>query len=249
MSENLDILAIAAHPDDVELCCAGTLATAAAQGLRCGILDLTQGEMGTRGTPQQRLVEAQNAAAILGLHTRRNLGLPDNGLFNTPAHQEAIMSAVRELKPVICLVNAPADRHPDHGHAHKLTLDALYYSGLQKRETVGADGNTQPPWRPRHIFYYMQDQPFEPDLVFDISDAQQTKEKAILAFETQFNVPESDSGPKTYISGQDFFVMLRGRARFYGHQIGVQYGEPFKYHGGPIPMMNFTELLRHKPIR
>ncbi|MFW6348081.1 MAG: bacillithiol biosynthesis deacetylase BshB1 [Cyclonatronaceae bacterium] len=245
----LDVLAIAAHPDDVELCCAGTLAELSEQGLSCGILDLTQGEMGTRGTPQQRLEEAQNAARILGVDIRRNLGLPDNGLFNTTAHQQAIMGVVRELKPHICLINAPDDRHPDHGHAHKLTLDALYYSGLQKRQTAGPDGAPQAPWRPAHIFYYMQDRPFEPDLVFDISATQETKEKAILAFKTQFNVPEDDDGPQTYISGEDFFVMLRGRARFYGHQIGVSYGEPFQYHGGPLPFMDFTQMLRHKPVR
>lgn len=249
MTTKIDVLAIGAHPDDVELCCAGTLATLSKQGLNCGIIDLTQGEMGTRGTPEQRLEEAENAAAILGVSIRQNLGLPDNGLFNTTEHQHRIMAAVRELRPEICLINAPDDRHPDHGHAHKLTLDALYYSGLQKRETKNQNGEIQAPWRPRHIFYYMQDKPFQPDMVFDISEAQEIKEKAILAFETQFNVPESDSGPQTYISGQDFFVMLRGRARFYGHQIGVSYGEPFQYHGGPIPFMNFNEMLRHKPMR
>lgn len=245
----LDVLAIAAHPDDVELCCAGTLASLARKGLTCGILDLTKGEMGTRGTPEQRLEEAAKAAEVLGVSMRENLALPDNGLFNTTENQQQIMAAVRTLQPEICLINAPEDRHPDHGHAHKLTLDALYYSGLAKRATTDINGTPQQPWRPRHIFYYMQDKPFKPDLIFDISDVQETKEKAILAFETQFNVPDTDSGPKTYISGQDFFVMLRGRARFYGHQIGVTYGEPFQYHGGPIPFFNFNDMLHHRPMR
>ncbi len=247
--QKLDVLAIAAHPDDTELCCAGTLAKLVAQGLKCGVLDLTQGEMGTRGTPEERLQEAQNAARIIGLETRVNLGLPDNGLFNTHEHQEAIMRAVRELQPEICFINAPADRHPDHGHAHKLTLDALFYSGLKMRKTKDNKGRPQQPWRPKHIFYYMQDTPFEPHIVFDISDTQHIKEKAILAFKTQFNVPETDSEPQTYISGEGFFETLRSRARVYGHQIGVTYGEPFQYHGGPIPFGDLSYLLSHKRIR
>lgn len=245
----LDVLAIAAHPDDVELCCAGTLAALVKQGLKCGILDLTQGEMGTRGTPQQRLAEAQDAARIMGLSTRQNLGLPDNGLFNTRANQDAIIAAVRALQPEICFINSETDRHPDHGHAHKLTSDALFYGGLQKRETQDADGNPQSPWRPKHVFMFMQDTPFVPDLVFDITEAQQVKEEAILAFKSQFNVPDSDSGPQTYISGEGFFEMIRSRARIFGHQIGVKYGEPFKYLGGPLPYGDFSYLLSHKRIR
>jgi len=245
----VDILAIAAHPDDIELCCAGTLASLIKQGFRCAVLDLTQGEMGTRGTPAGRLQEAQEAAAILGLETRANIGLPDTGLTNSPAHQDAIIKVVRELQPRLCFINAPNDRHPDHGHAHKLTLDALFYSGLQKRETLDNNGNPQPPWRPAHTFYYMQDTPFEPDIVFDITETQQLKEQAILAFKTQFNVPEEDKGPKTYISGEGFFETLRSRARVYGHQIGVTYGEPFKYHGGPIPFGELNYLLSLNRVR
>lgn len=245
----LDALAIAAHPDDVELCCAGTLAVLARQGLRCGVLDLTRGEMGTRGTPEQRLSEAQDAARILGLSIRENLRLPDNGLFNTRAHQDAIIAAVRKFQPEICFINAETDRHPDHGHAHKLTSDALFYSGLQKRETTAPDGSPQQPWRPKHVFMFMQDTPFEPDLVFDVSEVQQVKEEAILAFKTQFNVPEGDAEPQTYISGEGFFEMIRSRARIFGHQIGVKYGEPFKYLGGPLPFGDFSYLLSHKRIR
>lgn len=245
----LDVLAIAAHPDDTELCCAGTLAKLVVQGLKCGVLDLTRGEMGTRGTPEQRLQEAQHAASVLGLETRVNLGLPDNGLDNTQDHQHAIMRVVRELKPDICFINAPADRHPDHGHAHKLTLDALFYSGLKMRKTVSNEGVEQEPWRPTHIFYYMQDTPFEPHIVFDITETQSLKEQAILAFKSQFNVPETDEGPQTYISGEGFFETLRSRARVYGHQIGVTYGEPFQYHGGPIPFGDLSYLLSHKRIR
>ncbi len=245
----LDILALAAHPDDTELCCAGTLAALSLSGLACGVADLTQGEMGTRGTPELRLREAQKAAEIIGLKHRVNLGLPDNGLTNTPENQDSIIKTIRKFRPEICFINAPEDRHPDHGHAHKLTLDALYYSGLSKRETKDDSGKLQEPWRPRHIFYYMQDTPFEPDIVFDISETHETKERAILAFESQFNVPDDDEQPATYISGKGFFEMLRSRARVYGHQIGVLYGEPFKYHGGPIPFAEFNYLLSHKRIR
>jgi len=248
-AEKLDILALAAHPDDTELCCAGTLAALAASGLACGVADLTRGEMGTRGTPEIRLEEAQRAAEIIGLQARVNLGLPDNGLTNTADHQNSIIRVIRELRPEICFINAPVDRHPDHGHAHKLCLDALFYSGLTKRETYNESGNPQQPWRPRHIFYYMQDTPFEPDIVFDISKTQSVKEEAIKAFKTQFNVPETDKEPQTYISGEGFFEMLRSRARIYGHQIGVTYGEPFRYHGGPIPFADFNYLLSHKRIR
>ncbi|AXJ00523.1 bacillithiol biosynthesis deacetylase BshB1 [Cyclonatronum proteinivorum] len=245
----LDVLAIAAHPDDVELCCAGTLAALTQQGLRCGVLDLTQGEMGTRGTPEERLSEAQDAARILGLRIRENLGLPDNGLVNSRVHQDAIMAAVRRFQPEICFINAATDRHPDHGHAHKLISDTLFYSGLQKRETTAPDGSAQHPWRPKHVFMFMQDTPFEPDLVFDITETQRVKEEAILAFKTQFNVPATDDGPQTYISGEGFFEMIRSRARIFGHQIGVQYGEPFKYLGGPLPFGDFSYLLSHNRIR
>ncbi|MCH8566724.1 MAG: bacillithiol biosynthesis deacetylase BshB1 [Balneolales bacterium] len=246
---NIDVLAIAAHPDDTELCCAGTLAALVKQGLKCAVLDLTQGEMGTRGSAKLRLKEAQNAAAIIGLSTRRNLGLPDNRLENTFHNQQLIISAVRDLKPHICLINSKQDRHPDHGHAHTLTSDALFYSGLSKRVTKDHAGDEQQPWRPKHILEYMQDTPFEPDFVFDISETQDIKEKAILAFSSQFNVKSNDDEPSTYISGTNFFELLRNRARIYGHRIGVDYGEPFRYLGGPLPLKDFTGLMSHNPLR
>jgi bacillithiol biosynthesis deacetylase BshB1 len=245
----LDVLAIAAHPDDTELCCAGTLARLAAQGLRCGVLDLTRGEMGTRGTPELRHKEAEDAARILGLTSRMNLSLPDNGLINSREHQDEIIRAVRSFQPEICMINAPEDRHPDHGHAHKLTLDALFYSGLRKRETSAKDGSPQQPWRPSHILFYMQDTPFEPDLIFDISETQDIKEQAILAFKSQFNAPENDNEPGTYISGKNFIKMLRSRARVYGHRIGVAFGEPFQYYGGPLPFDDFSFFMKHRPLR
>jgi N-acetylglucosamine malate deacetylase 1 len=244
----LDVLAIAAHPDDTELCCSGTLAALVSQGLQAGVADLTRGEMGTRGTPEQRLDEAAEAARILGLTVRDNLGLPDTLLENTPDNREAIIRILRHYRPEICLINSPEDRHPDHRNASQLTIDALFYSGLKKIRTEGPDGNDQNPWRPHHILHYMQDKPFEPSVIFDISDTMHLKEKAILAFKTQFNSSSAD-GPQTYISGKEFFSMIKARARHYGHLIGVKYGEAFLYHNGPLPLSGFDLFLKSKPLR
>lgn len=244
----LDVLAIAAHPDDVELACSGTLVTLIRQGKKVGILDLTKGEMGTRGTPEIRLQEAQNAAKILGVTIRVNAELPDAGIQNTREQQLKIMEVVRRYQPEICFIPAPEDRHPDHRNTNRLCVDALFYSGLAKIETK-SEGEAQNPWRPSHILQFMHNWPFEPDIVFDISDAIEIKEKAIKAFSTQFNVPEDDDGPETFISSSRFFEALRGKARNYGHQIGVAFGEPFLYFGGPLPAQNLDNLFTHKSIR
>lgn len=239
----LDVLAFAAHPDDTELCCAGTLASLVNRGYKVGVVDLTRGEKGTRGTPEGRLAEAADAAKILGLSVRDNLGLPDCGLGNSGDHRREIIKSARKYRPDICFINAPEDRHPDHRNAARLTLDALFYSGLQNIETG------EEPWRPFHILHYMQNVPFDPTIVFDITGTLETKEKAILAFKSQFNVPDSDSGPKTYVSRGTFFEALRGKARHYGHMIGVEFGEPFLYHGGPIPANDLNFLMETKPFR
>lgn len=245
----LDVLAIAAHPDDTELSCSGTLAALVKQGKRVGVLDLTRGEMGTRGTPELRLKEAAAAAEVLGLSLRHNLSLPDAGLVNSHEHRRAIIRAVRSYQPDICLINSPDDRHPDHGHASKLTLDALFYSGLSKIQTFDDEQKPQASWRPFHILHYMQDRTFPPTLVFDITETIDIKEKAILAFGSQFNITNPDSEPQTYISSGRFFESLRARAMHYGHMIGVQYGEPFLYHGGPIPAGGLDFLFSHQPVR
>lgn len=247
--QKLDVLALAAHPDDTDLCCGGTLAKLVKQGKKVGVLDLTQGEMATRGTPEDRLRESQNAADLLGLDVRENLGLPDTKLDNAPEYQKKIIKVVRAYRPHVCFVGAPSDRHPDHGDATKLQLDALFYSGLTKIKTHGEDGNEQQRWRPSHILHYMQDRPFEPDVVFDISDTFELKKKAILAFETQFNVQDHGDEPKSYISSERFFKNIEARARHYGHLIGVEYGEPFKYYNGPIPFTSFGELFDSDPFR
>ena len=246
--EKLDILAFAAHPDDTELCCGGTLARLVEQGQKVGVVDLTRGEMGSRGTPEQRMKEAANAADI-GLTVRKNLGLPDTKLINNRENQKRLIQKIRQYRPHICLVGAPSDRHPDHGYGTALALDALYYSGLTKIETFDSEGNPQDKWRPSHILHYMQDRPFQPDLVFDITDTFETKKKAILAFETQFNVEEPGDEPETYISSREFFENIEARARQYGHLIGVKYGEPFKYYNGPLPLASFEAFFETEPGR
>ncbi len=245
----LDVLGISAHPDDIELCAGGTFAKLASQGLNVGILDLTRGEMGTRGTPEIRMAEACAAADLLGLVWRGNAGLPDNGLLNTRDHQDVIISHVRALRPKIVFLNAPEDRHPDHGMGSRLANDACFYSGLAKRETVDADGRPQAPWRPFHQLHYMQDRAvFTPTFVFDITDTVAVKEQAILAYRTQFKA-ESDEGPQTYISSDRFWEFLRGRTRHFGHMIGVEHGEPFLYANGPVPLTGLDVLLGTRPVR
>ncbi|MDX1673095.1 MAG: bacillithiol biosynthesis deacetylase BshB1 [Balneolaceae bacterium] len=247
--EKIDILALAAHPDDTELGCGGTLAKLSRLGYKIGVVDFTQGEMGSRGTPEKRLEESGKAAEIIGLNIRENLGLPDTKLENKPAFRERIIKVVRKYRPHICLVGPPDDRHPDHGDATRLAIDALYYSGLSKLETTGADGNPQERWRPSHILHYMQDRPFEPDLVFDITDTFETKMEAVLAFDSQFNVEDPGDEPETYVSSKRFFKNLEAKARHYGHMIGVTYGEPFLYHHGPVPFNSFDLLMDMNPER
>lgn len=242
----LQILAFGAHPDDTELSCGGTLHSLVTNGCKTGVIDLTQGEMGTRGTQEQRLKEARESAKILGLTVRENLGLPDTRLDNTFENRLPIIRAVRRYRPDICFITAPADRHPDHGNASRLLIDALFYSGLRKIETTGPDSKKQEPWRPFHILHYMQNWPFTPNFIFDISNTIDVKEKAILAFKSQFM---AKSGHQTYISTKEFFDSLRGRARHYGNLVGAEFGEPFLYHGGPVPLKNMDMFLETKPVR
>ncbi|NBC27722.1 MAG: bacillithiol biosynthesis deacetylase BshB1 [Bacteroidetes bacterium] len=244
-----DILAFGAHPDDTELGCSGTLASLVKQGRTVVVADLTRGEMGSRGTAEIRMKEAEKAAAILGLSDRVNLGLPDTELINTRQLQLPIIEVIRRFKPHICILPAPSDRHPDHGNAATLLTDAIYYSGLVKIATKGIDRQPQDPHRPAHVLHYMQDRPFEPDLIYDISDTQELKEKAIKAFATQFDVADPGDEPETYISDPSFFEALRGRAKHYGHLAGFEYGEAFKYAPMPLPVTTFDVLMETSPKR
>ncbi|MFO7822456.1 MAG: bacillithiol biosynthesis deacetylase BshB1 [Cyclobacterium sp.] len=221
----LDILAIAAHPDDVELSCSGTLASHVERGYKVGILDLTQGEMGTRGTPALRLEEAEQAAKNMGLSARENLGFKDVFFEDDQAHQVAIARIIRKYRPEMVLANAVSDRHPDHGKGGSLASHACFISGLRKVETE-MDGNLQEAWRPKAIYHYIQNNYIEPDLVVDISSHWETKINSILAFQSQFYNPDSKE-PESFISRPDFLDFIEARSREMGHKINVKYGEGF----------------------
>lgn len=221
----LDILVFAAHPDDAELGCAGTIALHIAKGYKVGIVDFTQGEMGTRGTPQIRLEEAGRAKDLLGLAVRDNLGFKDVFFTNDEEHQLALIKAIRKYQPEIVIANAINDRHPDHATASELTSKASFMSGLLKIET-SMDGEIQTPWRPKFVYHYIQNNFIKPDLVVDISDFWEQKIASIKAFKSQFYDPESDE-PESFISSKDFFDFVEARAREFGHSILCTYGEGF----------------------
>lgn len=225
----LDILAIGVHPDDVELCCGGILAKEIKNGKIAGIIDLTQGELGTRGTIETRYKEAADAAKITGVIVRENLKMRDGFFKNDEAHQLQLIKMIRKYKPNIVLGNILSDRHPDHGRAGQLINDACFLSGLAKIETVDADGHTQEKWRPRYVFQYLQEWYHNPDILIDITDVMDIKMKAIEAFATQFHSKEGDSsGPQTYISTPDFKEAILAQSRILGKRIGVKYAEGLK---------------------
>lgn len=221
----LDILAIAAHPDDIELACSGTLASHRDMGYKVGILDLTKGEMGTRGTPEIRMQEADASAKILGLSARENLGFKDIYFKDDLDHQTAIAKVIRKYKPEIVLANAVRDRHPDHGKGGSLASHACFISGLRKLETT-LDGVLQEVWRPKFVYHYIQNEFIEPDLVVDISEYWETKKESILAFKSQFHNPDSNE-PESFISRPEFLDFIEARSRELGHKINVKFGEGF----------------------
>jgi bacillithiol biosynthesis deacetylase BshB1 len=228
------LLGIFAHPDDAELVCGGTLLKAAAAGYTTGLVDLTRGEMGTRGTPEIRAQEAQASAQLLGLSHREALALPDGLFENKPAHQRPIIQAIRRFQPDIVLTNAPEDRHPDHGRAAKLVSDAAFLAGLRKLATYDEEGRDQAPWRPRHTIYTIQDRYLAPSFVVDISDFWEQKLAAIHAYASQFYNPQSNE-PQTYISSPEFLEYIQARAQTMGHWIQRRYGEGFILEQ-PVPL-------------
>lgn len=221
----IDILAIGVHPDDVELSCSGTLARHLSMGKTAGILDLTLGELGTRGSATLRTQEAMASAKILGVAFREQLNFKDGFFTSDEAHQRRIISVIRKYQPEIVLCNAISDRHPDHGRAAKLTADACFYSGLVKVETE-QDGAKQKPWRPKAVYHYIQDQFIHPDFVIDVSDFMEVKHRSIMAFSSQFYDPNSKE-PATPISGKDFLENLNAKMSIWGRAIGVSYAEGF----------------------
>ena len=216
----LDILVMAAHPDDAELAVAGTIVDAIAKGKKVGIVDFTRGELGTRGTPEMRLTESVEATKILGIQVRENLGLADGFFQNDKESQLKLIEVIRKYQPDIVLANALEDRHPDHGKGAALAIDACFLSGLRKIETG------LPAWRPKHVYHYIQDRYLEPDFVIDISEHWEKKEAAIRAFKSQFFDPNSTE-PASYISSPEFLNFIQARAQEMGHKIGVKYGEGF----------------------
>lgn len=222
----LDILAIGAHPDDVELGCSGVLIKERKRGKKVGIIDLTEGELGTRGTVETRYAEAAEAGRIIGVSARENLQMRDGFFVNDETHQLKLISALRKYRPDIVIGNIHEDRHPDHGKAGHLIYDACFLSGLRQVKTTDAEGNEQEQWRPKYLLHYIQDRFYEPDVIVDISDVWEERQQSILAYTTQFN-SNGGNEPQTYISNPEFMDAVAARARLLGKRIGVKYAEGF----------------------
>ena len=226
--KKIHVLAVAVHPDDVELCCAGTLMMEKLAGKTTGILDLTRGELGTRGTPELRFKESEEAAGIMQIDIRENLGMADGFFKNDEEHQRKLIRVIRKYQPEIVLSSALEDRHPDHGRAGKLISDSCFLSGLRKISTRDDQGMEQTQWRPKYIFHFIQDRFYQPSFVYDISPVFDRKLEAIRAYNSQFYSSNYDKDePQTYISSPDFLDSIVGRAQMLGKMIGVKYAEGF----------------------
>jgi bacillithiol biosynthesis deacetylase BshB1 len=221
----LDVLVFAAHPDDAELGCGGTIASLVSEGKKVGIVDLTGGELGTRGTVESRAIEAAESAKVLGLSARENLNLGDGFFEINEVTIIALVKMIRKYQPETILANAPEDRHPDHGRGGALQLRAAFLSGLLKIETE-LNGVNQEPWRATNFYHYIQDRYLTPDFVVDITPFFEQKIEAVKAFKSQFNSSDSDE-PQTYISSPEFWCFIKARAQEMGHSAGFSYGEGF----------------------
>lgn len=236
----LDVLAFGAHPDDVEISAGGTIAQLVQSGKRVGIIDLTRGELGSRGSAELRDQEALEAAGILGIAVRRNLALKDGFFEHNEAAVRAIVSCIRLYQPDIVLANSIRDRHPDHGRAGKMVAEAAFLAGLRKIETIH-EGNPLPEWRPKAVYHFIQDYFIEPDVVTDVSAFFDLKMQSIQAYKSQFYDPNSKE-PTTPISGPEFFDFLKARALQFGRPIGVLYGEGFNV-SRYVGVRSLTDLL------
>lgn len=221
----VDILAVGVHPDDVELGCGGAIIASVKEGKKVAVIDLTRGELGSRGTPETRAQEAAAASTIMQLSARENLGMADGFFQISEENTLKVISAIRKYQPEVLICNAPHDRHPDHGRSSRLVKEAAFLSGLVRIETT-EDGIKQAAWRPKHLFHYIQDDYIEPDFIFDISDAFNQRQEAILSYTTQFNVVAGD-GVQTYISKPQFIQGVEARARLFGKRIGAEFGEGY----------------------
>jgi bacillithiol biosynthesis deacetylase BshB1 len=223
----LDILVLAAHPDDAELSCGGTILAHIAQGKKVGVIDYTQGELGSNGSVEIRYAEAAKASEILGLSVRKNLKFRDGFFQNDEPHQLATIAAIREYQPDIVLANAITDRHPDHAKAANLTRTACFLAGLRKIETFDENGEPQVAWSPKQLFHFIQSDYIQPDFIVDISEFWEQKLEAIFAYSTQFYNPKNPDAVKTFIATPEFLKMLEGRAADMGQAIRTKYGEGF----------------------
>ena len=229
----VDILAFGSHPDDVELGCGGSILSAISQGLKVGIIDLTKGELGTRGTPEIRKKESEKASEILGVSFRKNLGFKDGFFINDKEHQLKVVEVLREHKPSIIFCNAVKDRHIDHPKGSKLVSDSCFLSGLSKINTNYNNSKNQSPWTPKQIYHYIQWFDLKPDILIDISEFQEKKMKAIMAYESQFYNPKSTE-PNTPISSKRFLDSIKQRDQNFGRISGVDSAEGFTVERPPV---------------
>jgi bacillithiol biosynthesis deacetylase BshB1 len=226
MSDKLDFLAFGAHPDDVELGCGATIAKLVSQGKKVGIVDLTRGELGTRGSAEIRTQETKEASKILGISTRENMDFKDGFFRNDKEHQLKIIQVIRKYQPDFIFCNAPDDRHIDHPKGSQLVVEASFLSGLSKIKTNDSSGNFQKQWRPKNVYHYIQWKNLDPDFIFDVSGYYKTKMDAVKCYSSQFYDPNSNE-PETPISEKNFLDLVQFRANDFGRLIGVEYGEGF----------------------
>lgn len=236
----LDILYFGAHPDDVEISCAGTILKHVQLGYKIGIIDLTGGELGTRGNKEIRLKEATRAAELMGVFVRENLHMKDGFFRNDEEHQLKIIQKIRQYQPDIIFANAPSDRHNDHGRAAQLVKEAAFLSGLIKIET-SLNGQKQDAWRPKSVYHYIQDYYLEPDFVIDISGYFEQKIQVLKCYSSQFYNPNSNE-PETPISRKDFFSVIESKARIWGRYIATEFAEGF-ISNRPVGISDVTMLL------
>ena len=225
--QKVDLLAVGVHPDDVELSCCGTLLGQIEKGVQVGLLDLTRGELGSRGSAEIRDAEAAAAAKALGVAFRHQLDLGDGVFENNHSSRLQIIRVLRACRPEVVLCNAPHDRHPDHGRAARLVADAVFYSGLRKIQTLDQQGKEQEAWRPRALYHYIQDYNLKPDFLIDITPYMQRKMEIIKLYASQFYRPDAEGEPETPISSKTFLEFVRAKAMAYGRQAGYTYAEGF----------------------
>ena len=241
MSDKLDFLAFGAHPDDVELGCGATIAKLVSQGKKVGIVDLTRGELGTRGSAEIRTKETNEASKILGITIRENMDFKDGFFRNDEEHQLKIIQVIRKYQPDFIFCNAPDDRHIDHPKGSQLIVEASFLSGLIKINTDDSSGNAQKQWRPKNIYHYIQWKNLDPDFIFDVSGFHNTKMNAVKCYSSQFYDPKSKE-PETPISTKNFLDFIQSRAIDFGRLIGVEHGEGF-ITNRKLGLTSFTELI------